>query len=106
MALIQCPVCGKSISENAVACPNCGEPRNCSTVNKSVLESGTAHFVVTGGNRFELAAKTNRQIQEASALLAQEGKVVTNVHVTDPQPFRMLFTYWQNNITLTWERRE
>ena len=26
MPLIQCPMCQKSISPNAVACPNCGEP--------------------------------------------------------------------------------
>lgn len=26
MALIKCPGCGKSVSENAQACPNCGEP--------------------------------------------------------------------------------
>lgn len=26
MSLIQCPMCGKMISPNAEACPNCGEP--------------------------------------------------------------------------------
>lgn len=26
MALIECPECGKEISENANACPNCGNP--------------------------------------------------------------------------------
>lgn len=26
MALIECPECGKEISENATACPNCGNP--------------------------------------------------------------------------------
>jgi len=26
MALIKCPECGKEISSNAVACPNCGSP--------------------------------------------------------------------------------
>lgn len=35
MPLIQCPMCQKSISPNAVACPNCGEPiaKNNSTSN-------------------------------------------------------------------------
>lgn len=28
MALINCPGCGKEVSENAAACPNCGEPVN------------------------------------------------------------------------------
>lgn len=28
MALIKCTECGKEISENAVACPNCGNPIN------------------------------------------------------------------------------
>ena len=26
MALIKCPGCGKEVSANAQACPNCGEP--------------------------------------------------------------------------------
>ena len=26
MALIKCPGCGKDVSANAAACPNCGEP--------------------------------------------------------------------------------
>ena len=26
MALIKCPGCGKDVSSNAAACPNCGEP--------------------------------------------------------------------------------
>lgn len=26
MALIECPECGKQISENADSCPNCGNP--------------------------------------------------------------------------------
>lgn len=28
MALIECPECGKKISENAESCPNCGNPMN------------------------------------------------------------------------------
>lgn len=26
MALIECPECGKDISDRAIACPNCGNP--------------------------------------------------------------------------------
>ena len=26
MALIKCPTCGHDVSEQAVACPNCGQP--------------------------------------------------------------------------------
>lgn len=28
MALVTCPDCGKQISQNAAACPNCGAPSN------------------------------------------------------------------------------
>lgn len=28
MALVNCPDCGKQISQNAVSCPNCGAPSN------------------------------------------------------------------------------
>ena len=28
MALINCPECGKEISDKAISCPNCGNPMN------------------------------------------------------------------------------
>lgn len=104
MALIQCSVCGKDISENATACPHCGEPMKNERVSQKIVESGTEYFVVTGGNRFELALKTNQQIQNVTQQLANQGKIVVNVHTTDPQPLRMVFKFWQNNVTLTWQR--
>ena len=104
MALIPCTVCGKSISENAAACPHCGEPLKKAAPTVQTVESGTEYFVVTGSNRFELALKTNNRIQAVTAQLASEGKIVTNVYTTDPQPLRMVFKYWQNNVTLTWQR--
>lgn len=35
MALINCPECGKQISDQAASCPNCGMPRQ-KTVNASL----------------------------------------------------------------------
>lgn len=35
MPLIDCPACGKQVSSNAPACPNCGEPI------KSSIEKGS-----------------------------------------------------------------
>ena len=35
MALIRCSECGKMISNNATACPNCGNPMNNATLNLS-----------------------------------------------------------------------
>lgn len=48
MALIQCPVCGKDISENATACPKCGEPMKKEQASTKIVESGTEYFIVTG----------------------------------------------------------
>ena len=104
MALIQCPVCGKDISENATACPQCGEPMKKEQDSTKIVESGTEYFIVTAGNRFELAAMTNQEIQEVTQQLASQGKSVVNVHTTAPQPLRMVFTFWQTNVTLIWQR--
>lgn len=40
MALIECPECGKQISENAEACPNCGNPMK----SKSSIKDIDAQF--------------------------------------------------------------
>ena len=38
MAMIQCPECGKSISDTAVSCPNCGyQPINTNTQYKKII---------------------------------------------------------------------
>lgn len=104
MALIQCPVCGKDVSENATACPHCGEPVKKVQAAPKIVESGTEYFTVTGGNRFELAVETNQRIQAVTQQLAQQGKTVVSVYTTDPQPLRMVFKFWQNNVTLTWQK--
>lgn len=40
MALINCPECGKEISDKAASCPNCGNPMNCpTTVSEKKTES-------------------------------------------------------------------
>ena len=95
---------GKDISENATACPQCGEPMKKEQDSTKIVESGTEYFIVTAGNRFELAAMTNQKIQEVTQQLASQGKSVVNVHTTAPQPLRMVFTFWQTNVTLIWQR--
>ena len=37
MALIECPECGKEISDKATACPNCGNPMNPQTQQEEYL---------------------------------------------------------------------
>lgn len=53
MALIKCPGCGKDISENAQACPNCGEPIDtsvkcpkCGSKNTKVISGASKAFSV------------------------------------------------------------
>lgn len=55
MALIQCPECGKDISDKAVSCPNCGYPLSSDELLKTgdpkfTDEKGTLkrHFVIIG----------------------------------------------------------
>lgn len=104
MALIKCVVCGKDISENAVSCPHCGEPLKPVIQQKPIrYETGTEYFTVTEENRPYLSGKTSAQIEIRTAELAKDGKIVTHVHVSDPQPMKAGFTFWQNNVTLTWQ---
>lgn len=44
MALINCPECGKEISDQATACPNCGVTIN-SSRNQSNAETNKGHSV-------------------------------------------------------------
>ena len=45
MALIKCPGCGKEVSANAAACPNCGEPIDtsvkCGSKNTKVISGAS-----------------------------------------------------------------
>ncbi len=100
MALIQCPACGKTISENASTCPSCGEP--ISSKMSAVVDSGTESFFVQGNNRIELAAKTQAEISARTNRLTKEGKTVVHVNTSNPQPFTLGVTVWQNDVTLVW----
>jgi hypothetical protein len=53
-ALISCPACGKSVSQRAPACPNCGEPINVSIANPSQEAPVGA---ITSGERGKLWVK-------------------------------------------------
>jgi len=53
MALIKCPGCGSNVSENARACPNCGEPIDtavrcpkCGSKNTKVISGASKVFSV------------------------------------------------------------
>ena len=39
MALIECPECGKKISDKATTCPNCGFPITTMTTNNEAEEN-------------------------------------------------------------------
>lgn len=41
MPLIECPECGKKISDKAINCPNCGYPINVS--NKEIINISNYH---------------------------------------------------------------
>ena len=101
MALIQCPTCGREVSENANACPFCGEPL-ASKVDAEV-DSGTLHFTVTGEDRIRLSARTEQEIQAKTNELNAQGKTVTSINTTAPQPFHAVFTYWMCEVTIVWQ---
>ena len=45
MAMINCPECGKEISDKAAACPNCGCPINGSAATNTDRSEETAKFI-------------------------------------------------------------
>jgi uncharacterized membrane protein YvbJ len=45
MALIKCKECGHEISDEALACPNCGKPQKNKPVATSLSKQITAYFV-------------------------------------------------------------
>lgn len=85
MALIQCPVCGKDVSESTTACPHRGEPVKMNQATPQIVESGTENITVTDGNRFELAVETNPKNQAVTQQLVRQGKRVVNVYTTSSQ---------------------
>lgn len=100
MALIKCPACGNMVSANANSCPNCGEP--ITSKFSGQIDSGTECFSVQGGNRIELSAKTQAEINARTSRLSSEGKTVVNVNTSVPQPFTLGVTVWRNDVTITW----
>ena len=101
MALITCPACGKQVSENANACPNCGEP--IAQIKLSgIVDSGSETFFVQGNNRIELSANANAQINARTARLSSEGKNVVNIQKSEPQPFSFGVTVWKMDIVIIW----
>ena len=101
MALIQCPVCKHSISENAQSCPFCGEPM--ATKMQYEIDSGTVFFTVQEQDRIRLSARVEAEIQTRSKNLASEGKTIVNVNTTQPQQMQLGFTFWRCDVTITWQ---
>lgn len=83
MALINCPECGKEISDKALSCPNCGVPINMRTaipvlfkrpraltnglVNVEVQEDFQKLGVLGNGKSFETELMTGRHLLELYA---------------------------------------
>ena len=47
MALINCPECGKSVSDQASSCPSCGHPINSAAVTNTAFTPQTATAIPT-----------------------------------------------------------
>ncbi len=101
MALIKCPACGDTVSENAASCPHCGEPIKASRMSGEFI-SGTESFHVEARNRLELSAKVDAEVTRRTAHLSSEGKNVINIVKSDPQPFTLGVTIWKMDVTLVW----
>lgn len=107
MALIKCPECGKEVSENAISCPNCGEPISkkpqYSADISGEIDSGTETFTITAGNRLSLSTSTQAKIKSVTEQLSAQGKNVTSVNTSVPQPISVGVTTWQNDVTIVWQ---
>lgn len=91
MALINCPECGKEISDKAVSCPNCGCPvetmgvdrENLDTVNQvqNVIQSNTQNIVNTWMDSYRPTKKIgpvkideNHKVFQINGTISQNGK--------------------------------
>lgn len=68
MALINCPECGKEISEKAKSCPNCGCPIDTSEPEKA---DNTSDYVVIHGYEETFAVDTNVKIYKNDELVGE-----------------------------------
>ena len=99
MALIKCPACGNTISENAFSCPHCGEPIK--KVSGEIV-SGTETFHVEAGNRLALSAKVDSEVSARTSRLSAEGKNVINIQKSEPQLFSIGVSVWKMDVTMIW----
>lgn len=74
MALIKCPDCGNEVSENAPACPHCGNPRS------STIRSSSRPVLI------EQTSKVWKLIMLVSVILAIIGIVIFVTHLPQPTP--------------------
>ena len=68
IALINCPECGKEISEKAKSCPNCGCPIDTSEPEKA---DNTSDYVVIHGYEETFAVDTNVKIYKNDELVGE-----------------------------------
>lgn len=71
MALIQCPDCGKQISESAPACPHCGRP--CAAIASEELRYNRPYERDSAYVTTQLTAKSLKASQAVGAVLVTIG---------------------------------
>ena len=69
MALINCPECGKEISERANSCPNCGFPIGAS--HEQTSENTDSNYVTIHGYEETFAVDTNVKIYKNGELAGE-----------------------------------
>lgn len=67
------------------------------------MESGTETFSVQAGNRIELSARTQAEINSRTARLSSEGRIVININTSMPQAFSLGVTIWRNDVVIIWQ---
>ncbi len=106
MALIKCPGCKNEVSENAVACPKCGEPiKGEIRISNAKMVRGTEHTEAFAAFKMTMDTETQKLINQTTERLNSQGKSVINVTV-GPIKSRMAGMTWSNSVTIVWEANE
>ena len=97
MALITCPDCGKQLSDQAPACPNCGRPMKKKPTDKRVRISIPNTEALGGQGLMNAFIKKDAYVRSGSKVLWQ-GKhgVVAIFEIDTPMQVTVDLGFWAN----------
>lgn len=90
MALIQCPECGREVSEHAYHCPNCGFPIEDWLEDESAFETGTKRLKVEMQMEDVDEEDSSQQVTDVNGIMVNLGKLIASNYYEVNASARML----------------